>query len=435
MSGMWGVASAWQAEPQLAARSSICRPPALIELSDTLENDPSSTASNRLLWCRTMDAIYHFWGKASGAREGEPEAHPLVYHCLDVAAVADALLEQHPRRLAALASLLRTAPANARRLVVALITLHDVGKFAEAFQCKCEAAWPTAALGSFTQIAGERHDKIGFDMREAIALREQHFAMAFTEEWSDSRLRQIWMAVAAHHGKPVETDDAPSWDNIRGLRGKGLAAARHFTAEIARQFGPFAPLGSPDKRELAFASWLIAGLAVLADWLASSRQHFPYREAKLSIEEYWSYARERADDVLEATGLARVASSELRSPAELFAFLDPPSPLQAQLWSMPLPDGPMLTIVEDVTGSGKTEAALLLASRLMQAGRASGVFLGMPTMATANAMYARLAECHERMFEAGASPSLVLAHGRRDLNPKFLASIGERDAAARRAAS
>lgn len=181
---------------------------------------------------------------------------------------------------------------------------------------------------------------------------------------------------------------------------------------------------------MAFATWLIAGVTVLADWLGSSRQHFPYREAQLSIGEYWTHARERAGQALKSAGLSRVASRELRKPAELFAFLDLPSPLQAQLWSMPLPEGPMLAIVEDVTGSGKTEAALLLASRLMQAGRASGVFLGMPTMATANAMYARLADCYTRMFDAAATPSLVLAHGRRDLNAAFLASIGDREAAA-----
>ena len=384
-----------------------------------------------------MDDFYHFWGKASGARDGEPASHPLVYHCLDVAAVADALLAHHSRRLDALAALLRTTPSSVRRVLVALIALHDVGKFAEAFQCKCETAWPTSALGPFKQVAGARHDKIGFDMREALGLREQRFAQAFSDGWTDSRFQQIWGAVAAHHGRPVEAGEAPSWDNIGGLRGKGLTAARHFCHQIAEHFavqsGPLEPFGKPDKRELALASWLIAGLTVLADWLGSSRQHFPYQEAKHSIPEYWSYARTRADEVLAATGLARVASRELRSPDELFAFLVPPSPIQSQLWSIPLPDGPMLAIVEDVTGSGKTEAALLLASRLMHADHASGVFMAMPTMATANAMYGRLAKSYGKLFAAKAS--LVLAHGRRDLNPAFLASIGDRDCAERLAAS
>ncbi len=384
-----------------------------------------------------MDSIYHFWGKAAGVGDGEPASHPLVYHCLDVAAVADALLAQHPRRLDVLATLLRTTPFNARVLLVALIALHDVGKFAEAFQCKCESAWPTSALGPFKQVAGDRHDKIGFDMREALGLREQHFAQAFSDGWTDSKFQQIWGAVAAHHGKPVEAGEAPSWDNIGGLRGKGLTAARQLCHQIAEHFadqlGPLAPLGKPDKRELATASWLIAGLTVVADWLGSSRQYFPYQEARLPIPEYWHCARTRADEVLSAAGVLPIGSRALSTPADLFSFLIFPSPLQAQLWTMSLPEGPMLAIVEDVTGSGKTEAALLLASRLMQAGRASGVFMAMPTMATANAMYGRLEKSYRNLFAAEAS--LVLAHGRRDLNPAFLASIGDRDRAARPVAS
>lgn len=51
--------------------------------------------------------------------------------------------------------------------------------------------------------------------------------------------------------------------------------------------------------------------------------------------------------------------------------------------------GPQLFILEDVTGAGKTEAALITAHRLIAAGKLRGCF-GLPTMATANAMYDRL---------------------------------------------
>ncbi len=54
-------------------------------------------------------------------------------------------------------------------------------------------------------------------------------------------------------------------------------------------------------------------------------------------------------------------------------------------------DGAQLFILEDVTGAGKTEAALILAHRLMAAGKAQGLYFGLPTMATANAMFERMA--------------------------------------------
>jgi CRISPR-associated endonuclease/helicase Cas3 len=55
-----------------------------------------------------------------------------------------------------------------------------------------------------------------------------------------------------------------------------------------------------------------------------------------------------------------------------------------------LPVGPLLALVEDVTGGGKTEAALVLAHRLLAAGRADGLYFALPTMATANAMFDRI---------------------------------------------
>jgi CRISPR-associated endonuclease/helicase Cas3 len=79
--------------------------------------------------------------------------------------------------------------------------------------------------------------------------------------------------------------------------------------------------------------------------------------------------------------------------------------------------GPQLALIEDGTGSGKTEAALLLAARMMAAGLGEGVYLALPTMATANAMYARLKVAISGLFdESGSRPaSLVLAHGQTKL--------------------
>lgn len=95
------------------------------------------------------------------------------------------------------------------------------------------------------------------------------------------------------------------------------------------------------------------------------------------------------------------------------------SPLQHMLADMALPDGPVLTIAEDVTGSGKTEAAVMLAARLVADGRATGLFFALPTMATANAMYDRMSDKYRRVFAPDSVPSLVLAHGKRALNDKF----------------
>ena len=92
-----------------------------------------------------------------------------------------------------------------------------------------------------------------------------------------------------------------------------------------------------------------------------------------------------------------------------------------QVWaeSVSLPDGPLLMLIEDMTGGGKTEAAIMLAHRLMAAERADGIYFALPTMATANAMFNRVETITERLYEAGAQATLTLAHGRARLHPRF----------------
>ena len=63
-------------------------------------------------------------------------------------------------------------------------------------------------------------------------------------------------------------------------------------------------------------------------------------------------------------------------------------------------------MIEDGTGSGKTEAAPLLAGRLMAAGLGEGLFVALPTVATANAMHGRLEAALGGLFDG--NPLLVL---------------------------
>lgn len=96
-----------------------------------------------------------------------------------------------------------------------------------------------------------------------------------------------------------------------------------------------------------------------------------------------------------------------------------PSPVQRLVEQLELDGGPSLVLIEDLTGGGKTEAALLLAQRLLAAGRVRGVYLGLPTMATANAMFERIGRLGTEMFDPSHRPSLVLAHGRAELQERF----------------
>ncbi|RZA16248.1 MAG: CRISPR-associated helicase Cas3', partial [Proteobacteria bacterium] len=145
--------------------------------------------------------------------------------------------------------------------------------------------------------------------------------------------------------------------------------------------------------------------------------------ANVSLANYWSTTLTLAEKALAHTGVRPVARQGEMSFADLFPKIVTPSPLQSWATSVALPEGPQIYLLEDVTGAGKTEAAVMLTHRLMAQGVADGFFIGLPTMATANAMYARIANVYQHLFAGDAS--LVLAHGRRTLVEEFAASIIE----------
>ena len=370
----------------------------------------------------------HFWGKARGPLPDDPLTwHPLPYHGLDVAAVADALLRQNPRRLAALAGLAGTQDADAfRSLIVTLIALHDIGKFATTFQAKVSDAWPVDVLGPYPANPRTDGDHAHLASRARRVLGLKPALKDWIDGWDWGSFDCLWHAVSGHHGLPKCAEQA---DVARDMQGAfppaAVAAASAFRDDVLELFPVRTLLPEPDlaDRRLAVLSWTVAGLTVAADWIGSRRDWFRYEEPVYSIAQYWPQALRKAADAVAKAGILPAAANTSLQIEHLLPKDRSASPLQRVLADMALPDGSVLTIVEDVTGSGKTEAALMLAARLVADGRATGLFFALPTMATANAMYDRMSDKYRRVFAPDSAPSLVLAHGKRALNDNFHGSI------------
>jgi CRISPR-associated endonuclease/helicase Cas3 len=168
-------------------------------------------------------------------------------------------------------------------------------------------------------------------------------------------------------------------------------------------------------------SWWIAGLTVLADWLGSNQDFFPYCDEPMRLQDYWNIARQRARAALSKSGVLTRSAREALAFGQLFPSIATPSPLQRWACETEVSAHPQLFMLEDVTGAGKTEAAVMLAHRLIAAEAANGFFIGLPTMATANAMYGRIAQVFAHLFANDAS--LALANGQRMLVEEFAASV------------
>lgn len=351
--------------------------------------------------------LFSFWGKGRPG-DGPVPSHPLVAHMLDVAAASAALAHRHPPDV----------PASTLALLVAL---HDIGKFSPAFQAKVPALWPNAlGVVPASPPPDPGHDTIGLAL-----LREPPIAALLDSVlpgWLDGQRVHLLAALAGHHGRPP----ADELGNARRIITPACRiAAQAFVSMALRLFAP-APLPLPDdERTIPRLAWQLAGLVTLADWIGSAQHWFPYAEPSALADPgaYFDSACVRARQAVAGAGIAPSSPSPFQSVQALFPQIDVSSPCQHWAETVAIAASPTLFIVEDLTGSGKTEAALTLAHRLLDAGQADGVFLALPTMATAIAMFERMAIAYRRMFAPGADPSLALAHGRAALHPGFSAAL------------
>lgn len=376
-----------------------------------------------------------FWGKARPSTDQGARWHPVAYHLLDVAAVADRLLLARPSMAARLARLLGLPVEESSALVVALAALHDLGKFAPAFQSKAPAHWPAGALGAFRDeyAVPRAHTEDG------VVLWEQRLSTRLSARvWDGGAepLRLLAPAVFGHHGRPVGVGYGRDPVALRFSR-QGLAAAEQCADAVIALLLPSAIVAPPpDESRIRVASWLLSGLITVADWVGSNERWFGYvapDAADATLHGYWARARQQAAIAIREAGLVPSMPSPERPFAEVAGRTDPPTPVQAWASRVALPANPTLFVIEDVTGAGKTEAAQMLVHRLMAAGRATGAYWAMPTMATANAMFARQGRAIGALYvsqDDGTKPSLVLAHGQQRLHEGFRSTVlrGQDDA-------
>ena len=353
-----------------------------------------------------------FWGKAQPTVPG-PERHPLPLHSLDVAAVGTTLLTAERAPGGTLPKLLGLSVEDTIRCTSCLLALHDVGKFAKRFQAKAPRWFPSVFEQSPDTVPTQFDHGAG-----GLRLFDAEPAAFHAPPGADVRaLRLLVSAVFGHHGSP------PTADGPGALRADfgtaGIAAARLFVGEIWDFFSLGEAWPYLDLERTRRASFALAGLAVLADWIGSKQEWFPYSDPVEDLSEYWQRALDRAAFAVSQAGVIPSPTSARVSYLDLVRENVTPSPMQKWARDVELPDGPALYLLEDETGSGKTEAAAMLAHRLMQSGAAEGLYLALPTMATANAMFDRLAECYRALFADDATPSIALAHGGRDLHDGF----------------
>jgi len=379
--------------------------------------------------------LFQLWGKADRNFQFDKDSsgleardyHPLIFHLLDVAACGEVLLGIYRSRLEMFAKTCGADADGLAALFIFLIALHDIGKCARGFQGKVLDLWPDALGMKPERELSVRHDAAGVWLFECNSKLEQIVEDLLPGLFATQRMRLI-QAVCGHHGQPIEWQSGGNFPDVGNPKERiGETSEKAAVSIVNAMIAVMAPKPCRIAQEtIPSLSFFLAGLAVLADWLGSNREWFPFKAASESdelapqIDLYWNMqAKPAAARAIMEAGLLSAHLSSKQGLAALFDQNYLPTPLQHYAEDAALQDGPVLYIIEDMTGAGKTEAAVVLAHRLMLDGKAHGLHVALPTMATANAMFERLSSSYRHMFDKDQKPSVVLSHGRRDLFEGF----------------
>jgi CRISPR-associated endonuclease/helicase Cas3 len=376
-----------------------------------------------------MKNYYRYWGKAE--KDGNLY-HLLPYHCLDVAAVGWLLLDPEKPLCQRLARQLNIAPELLQCWFTFFLCLHDLGKFAVVFQGLVPGLSSDLVKPNDRKKYTERHDSLGYCMwndegglRDRLEAEETWLALCSNPKQL-GRTIDVWMqVVTGHHGIPPKTSGFYLSNNFDS---QDMEAAWQYLLDVSRMFITADIADALADKEfckrLQNASWILAGIVVLSDWLGSSRKADEFCQQESTLDDYWhNHALPFASQTVEHAQLEPSPVAPYQNTHHLFNFITTLTPLQQWAENVELASCNQIFILEDVTGAGKTEAALTLAHRLMANGRADGLYVALPTMATSNAMYERLDKAYRRLYADDAVPSLVLAHGARHLSEAFKKSL------------
>ncbi len=394
-----------------------------------------------------MENYYNYWGKA----DKEGNYHLLPYHCLDVAAVADVIFVNNPLLLTRFSSLLNIESALFQKIFLFFLTLHDLGKFADSFQGQINGIYSKLNPESESKSYNIRHDSLGYILwnKEFLINRRgklngklvesNYFLLNSSQNRNIKDILNLFISTTTgHHGKPPSNTGyiGTPVDTYSHFTKNNVTDSYQFLSSIYDYFfqeTELKELASIDHEKSILAlkrsSFWLAGLSVLCDWIGSNKDIFKFESSLIPLEKYWTeFALPRAIVSIKKAGILPSKISNYATAQELFTkpsdskpFV--PTPLQAACDSILLQNEPQMIILEDVTGAGKTEASLILAKRIMATCGYEGLFIGLPTMATANGMYDRVTSFYKKLYEENTEPSLVLAHGARGLSDKFQKTI------------
>ncbi|MFF7589166.1 type I-E CRISPR-associated protein Cse1/CasA [Kitasatospora purpeofusca] len=390
----------------------------------------TGTPTGPELHARLSDAARTVWAKSDRDTSGWM---PLWRHMADSGAVAGLLWDEwlpvNVREL--IAGALGGHRQTARALAVWLATTHDVGKATPAFACQVDGlAERMRAAG----LAMRDPKQYGDDRRLAPhGLAGQLILQEWLVErhgWKHRAAGQLAVVVGGHHGVPPghgQLHDLELREDL--IRTPGASERLWRDVQFELLDACTAGLGAAELLKAVMGAKLpqpvqvlLTGVVIMADWIASNPDLFPYfpeerpRSEEDRIRSAWAGLNLPPAWAAEDPPLAAQELLEARFKLPAGAR---PRPVQEEAVRLAreLP-APGLLVIEAPMGEGKTEAALAVAEVFAARTGAGGCYVALPTRATANAMFPRLTAWLDHL-PADGDRTVFLAHAKAALNDEY----------------
>ncbi len=362
----------------------------------------------------------HFLGKWGIKKEG----HPLIYHMIDSAAVAQVIwnfaLSNGARRQ--FMNWVNLPEKECGRILMFWTSLHDLGKASNSFQAKTPAKCDLISFGyHFEELPQNdiRHHSllsqvILCDFNKDLGINPRHI------------FNQFRYAIGGHHGSFHFHDDLSPYTSFVLKKNLGscewIIAQRELFIAMKELFNPppLPPFQLSQADENAFFN-LLTGFFVISDWLASQDDPFIYHYDIISPAAYLEEISKKQLAYQAVHNAGWIGWQPDNCKASFEDLFIPYKPLQLQQMIIEKTTSlinPFLLIVEAPTGCGKTEAALLAADRAIQNGQFKGFYVAMPTQATSDQMFGRVGEFLKKRYPQ-QKINLQLIHGNALLNKNF----------------
>lgn len=141
----------------------------------------------------------------------------------------------------------------------------------------------------------------------------------------------------------------------------------------------------------------ILGAVIVADWISSA------------IEIPWGISAEEIDisEFVCSAGFQALNVRKQLSFEDIFGFS--PNSLQRACCRKIVPGE--INVIESEMGSGKTEAALYIAYKMLESNAASGIYFALPTQLTSEKIHSRLNNFLQKISNNSSEANAMLLHG------------------------